>query len=388
MLSSNCAAYRFTAGVLVCLTQGRRRLTSLLRIVLLGGFRLLHGATPVAGIDNARLQSLLAYLILHRDAPQSRAQLSYLFWRDSTEAQAHANLRKQVYHLRRALPDADRFLYVSQKVLQWRPDAPFTLDVHDFEAALARAEEAESAGHRSSLREALEQAAASYHGDLLPSCYDDWVLTERERLQHEFARTLERMIGLLEGERAYPAAIEYAQRLLHHDPLHEEAYCRLITLYALNGDRARAMRTYHTCATILRRELQVEPSPTTQEAYERLLARDAEAALPAKHIAPKKAGRSRKGMGPASAGLEERLRRATTRSRVVRRSGPWQDAPGRGDARVGPTTGYRHGQRPVLRQCRRAGLWPGGELAAQSSPTGNSAVTEPGLAERDCQALA
>ena len=32
-------------------------------------------------------------------------------------------------------------------------------------------------------------------------------------------------------------------------------------LHALNDDRAAALHTYHTCATILRRELDVEPGP-------------------------------------------------------------------------------------------------------------------------------
>lgn len=64
-----------------------------LHIRLLGDFYMLHGEAPVPGVDNPRLQSLLAYLVLHRDAPQPRGHLSYLFWLDSTEAQARANLR-------------------------------------------------------------------------------------------------------------------------------------------------------------------------------------------------------------------------------------------------------------------------------------------------------
>jgi len=115
-------------------------LTSLLRIDLLGDFRILYEEKPITGLEKPRLQTFLAYLILHRDAPQSRAQLSYLFWLDSTEAQARANLRKQLYHLRRTLPDADHFLYTDHKVAQWQPNAPFTLDVADFEDALDRAE--------------------------------------------------------------------------------------------------------------------------------------------------------------------------------------------------------------------------------------------------------
>jgi DNA-binding SARP family transcriptional activator len=251
-----------------------------LHIRLLGDFYILYGEAPVSGVDNPRLQSLLAYLVLHRDAPQARAHLSYLFWLDSTEAQARANLRKQVYHLRHSLPDADRFLYADNRVLYWQPDAPFTLDVADFEAAVARAEEADRAGDQAGLQGALEQAVAAYRGDLLPSCYDDWVLTERERLRQTFARTVEWLIELLESQRHYAAAIREAQRLLRHDPLQEATYRRLMRLHALNGDRARALRTYHACATILQRELDVAPSSATREAYERLLALDTAPAPP------------------------------------------------------------------------------------------------------------
>jgi DNA-binding SARP family transcriptional activator len=116
--------------------------TATLDIQLLGGFRLLAGEMPVAGIDTPRLQALLAHLVLHPDAPQSRSHLAFRFWPDSTEAQARTNLRKQVHYLRRSLPDADRFLYADAKVLQWRPESPFRLDVADFEGSLAQAAEA------------------------------------------------------------------------------------------------------------------------------------------------------------------------------------------------------------------------------------------------------
>jgi DNA-binding SARP family transcriptional activator len=257
-----------------------------LHIRLLGSFHILYGEAPVPGVDSPRLQALLAYLLLHRDAPQPRAHLSYLFWLDSTESQARANLRKYLHHLRRSLLDADRFLYVDNRVVYWQPAAPFTLDVADFEAAVDRAEEAEQAGNQVGLREALEQAVATYHGDLLPSCYDDWVLTERERLRQTFARTVQRLIELLETQRSYSAAIREAERLLRHDPLHEETHRQLMRLYALKGDRARALRAYHTCATVLERELAVEPSAATREAYERLLRLDAAPGPPLREPTP------------------------------------------------------------------------------------------------------
>jgi len=227
------------------------------------------------GVDTARQQSLLAYLLLHRDAPQARHHLAFLFWPDSTEMQALTNLRNLLHHLRHALPEADQFLQIDTKALHWRPDAPLALDVAELENAVQEAHRAEQAGERAALRAALERVVTLYRGDLLPGCYDEWILPERERLRQAFTEALERLISLLEGQRDYPAAITHAQRLLRHEPVHEATYRDLMRLYALNGDRAAALHTYHTCATILRRELDVQPNRETREAYERLLRTDA-----------------------------------------------------------------------------------------------------------------
>jgi serine/threonine protein kinase len=254
-----------------------------LHIHLLGDFLLVSGETPVTTVDWPRLQSLLAYLLLHHAAPQSRAHLAYLLWPDSTDAQAHTNLRQLVHRLRHTLPHADRFVRIEKQTLHWQPDTSWTLDVADFERAIAQANAAEQASNRIAERLALEQAAASYRADLLPGCYDEWILPERERLRQLFLGALERLILLLEEAGNSQAAINAAQRLLHHDPLLEATYCHLMRLYAAQGNRAAALRAYHTCVTVLERELGAEPSPATQAAYERLVQKDA---LPAASVAP------------------------------------------------------------------------------------------------------
>jgi DNA-binding SARP family transcriptional activator len=88
---------------------------------------------------------LLAYLALHHHAPQPRQHLAFLFWPDSTEARARANLRNLIHRLRQALPQADQFLHTSDGTLQWQTAAPLTLDVADFEQAIAEADQAEQA---------------------------------------------------------------------------------------------------------------------------------------------------------------------------------------------------------------------------------------------------
>ena len=247
-----------------------------LHIHLLGDFLLVSGDTPVTTVNVPRLQSLLTYLVLHRSAPQDRSRLAFLLWPDSTEAQAHTNLRKLLYQLRQAFPDADHFLYVDKHSLQWQttPDASWTLDVLDFEQALAQGEQAKQAQDTNAMRQALERVMHLYRGDLLPTCYDEWILPERDRLRQLFLEAAERLIALLEEERDYDAAIKAAQQLLRHDLLHEATYRKLMRLYALRGDRATALRVYHTCVTVLERELAAEPSEATRKAYESLLQSD------------------------------------------------------------------------------------------------------------------
>ncbi|MGH2460250.1 MAG: ATP-binding protein [Chloroflexota bacterium] len=244
-----------------------------LQIQLLGDFRLLAGEAPITTVTVPRLQSLLAYLVLHSGAPRSRSQLAFLLWPDSDEAQAHTNLRQLLFHLRQSLPDADRYLHADKSSLHWRPshaDAPWTLDVVDLEAAVARATEAEQAQDASVARQELERAMRRYQGDLLPGCYDEWILPERDRLRQLFLHGAETLIALLEREGDDDGAILTAQQLLRQDPLHEAAYRQLMRLLARRGDRAAALRVYHTCTTTLERELGAEPSEATRAIYESL----------------------------------------------------------------------------------------------------------------------
>ena len=246
-------------------TQQNTALVTGLKIQLLGGFSIQDCDVPLAGVGAARLQSLLAYLLLKRGEPQQRQHLAFLFWPDTTDAQAQTNLRTLVHRLRRVLPNAERFLKVDGHALLWRADAPCWLDIAAFEAA----------AREDTPLTALREAIALYRGDLLPGCYDEWIEPERERLRRRFAQAAERACHLLEMQRDYPAAIDVAQRLIHHDPLNEESFRRLMRLQALAGDRAGALRAYRTCEAALKRELGVEPEPATRELYQRLAKGDA-----------------------------------------------------------------------------------------------------------------
>jgi DNA-binding SARP family transcriptional activator/predicted ATPase len=248
----------------------------LIRIELFGSLRITCGGSPVTSVNTNRLHSLLAYLVLHGDAAQSREQLAFLLWPDSGESQARTNLRQLLHHLRRSLPAGSGLLLSDNHTVQWPRDPACSVDVLEFDAALARGG-----------REDLEEAARLYQDDLLPGLYDEWLRPRREHYRQRLAQCLTRLAAMAEERSDYAAAIGHAERLVALDALSEAHHQLLIRLHAANHDRASALRAYHQCMRVLRREMGVEPGAATRELFERVLKTEATPApSDAPHAAP------------------------------------------------------------------------------------------------------
>jgi DNA-binding SARP family transcriptional activator len=234
-----------------------------LRIELLGGFRLTSQGRPLTASLTARQQGLVAHLLLHRGVPLSRQRVAAALWPESTDAQALTNLRRELHHVRHVLPDAEKVLDSEGRQVAWRADGPFALDVAEFEAAASEGLRGE--------RDALARAARLYQGPLLPDCHDEWIAPERERLEHQAIEVLARLVAVLEQDRAFGEAIEHAQSLLRLDALDERAWRALMRCHARLGHRAQALHAYQSCASVLERELDVQPGADTQAVYRTLV---------------------------------------------------------------------------------------------------------------------
>jgi DNA-binding SARP family transcriptional activator len=240
-------------------------------VQLLGDFLITFNGQPVEGFGTARLQSILAYLLLHHDIPQPRRRLAYLLWPDSSESGARNNLRQLIYQLRQTLPDPDRFLISDANSIGWKLDSDQTLDMAVLEHALEQAASAEKQHNPDLQRYELELAAQTFHGTLLPACYDEWIIPERDRIQAMTVMALQTLIALQEQQRDYSAAIRTGQILLRLDALDENRYIQLMRLHRLNYDQAGAIRIFQTARETLDRELGISPGQVLQQAYEQIL---------------------------------------------------------------------------------------------------------------------
>ncbi len=332
--------------------------TPVLAIRLFGALDLRYGDRLLSPLASARAETLLAYLVLHRDTPQSRQHLAFVLWPDSSEAQARTNLRHVLHDLRRALPDADRFLDVSARTLRWRTDAPYWLDVAVFEDALARAQDDTADGGLAALREAV----AIYAGDLLDGCYDDWLLAPARAAAPAISRGARAPGDAARGARR-PCCrqVGYAERLIQNDPLNEQAYRLLMRLHAASGQLARALQTYHLCSATLERELGVEPSPATRAAYEALLPAERGHAAPVECAT---GGSNRRliarrpsiRMDASDDALARNQARPSPGRSPQRRARGREDAARRGASVVVCPDRSRDRRSPLLRERRRNGL--------------------------------
>ena len=341
-----------------------------LQVRLLGQFRLTLDGRPVDGLATARLQSLFAYLLLHSDAPQSRARLSFTFWPDASESNARNNLRQLLHQLRQALPDPDRHLRADANSVQWVPDPSFSLDVALFERVRSPRPRRPAAWEtRRTAAPAWSGRWTCVRGPSSRAATTTGSAPARERLARRCEDAVAALVGLLEDEREYASAIARVRHWLQHDPLDEEAYRRLMRLLALAGDRVAALQAF--------RAVRRRAAPGAGRGAERRdrLASTSGSAPPSP--APRRRPERRAGtpVAPLVGRQAEwsRLREAWERAVLGRASLRARDgrrrhrqvAAGGGAPDLGPAPGSGRGEDALLRRGGPALARPGERVAAQ-----------------------
>src|SRR5215472_7488011 len=183
-----------------------------MRIKLFGNLRISCAGHLVTSVNTNRLQSLVAYLILHGDRPQPRERLAFALWPASNESQARTNLRQLLHHLKRALPAECNSLITDHYSVRWRQEASCEIDVVDFQASLAEAASARTANDRAREIRSLTVAAQLGEDDILPGLYDDWLTPIREKYRQRLCEVLQRLATLFEEQGEFAAALPFAER--------------------------------------------------------------------------------------------------------------------------------------------------------------------------------
>lgn len=246
-----------------------------LSVSLFGTFQAQLGGRPITGWESAKVQELIAFLLVNRDKPHSRESLSTLLWGEQcTTAQARSYLRKAVWQVQQGVDDERAgllsFLTVGNQYMQANSCDDLFLDVEEFEAGFEAAKDIPGRALDSDRARRVAGAVSLYRGDLLEGLYADWCTYRRERFKHMYLLLLDKLIGHHESRAEFDSAIACGDVLLVHDVARERTHRHMMRLHYANGDRTSALRQFEKCRALLRSELDVEPGPLTIELYERI----------------------------------------------------------------------------------------------------------------------
>ncbi len=240
-------------------------LLHLWHIQMLGGLRAERGTRALTGFKSQKAAVLLAYLAFYISAPHSREELQTLLWPDADLEAARNRLRVNLSSLRRQLEPpgttAGEALIADRIFIRLNSRA-VTTDAAQFEAALADAQR--DTGEAGKIA-ALIRAVEAYGGDLLPGFYEEWVISERERLRQSLLQALRRLTRHLVHAQDYERALFYARLATRHDVLREESHRDVMRLYIALGQPSAALQQYEDLKRHLLESLDAAPAPSTQQ---------------------------------------------------------------------------------------------------------------------------
>ncbi|KAA3660635.1 MAG: hypothetical protein DWQ04_18850 [Chloroflexi bacterium] len=230
-------------------------MTKVLKMSLLGPLQLTLDDEPLHNLVSAKGQALLCYLAVNGRS-HSRQAIAGLLWGDLPEADARRNLRGVLMKLRQVVAP---YLEITHQAIAFNDQSPHWLDVQAFSQQVAAAN-----------MESWQTAIELYRGDFLEDFhlrdaldFTAWVQQQQMRLRQQAITTFDKLIDLHIENKTYEKGVQLSQRLLALDNVREISHQYAMRLFALQGERGRALEQYVLCMRLLQEELGVEVSTET-----------------------------------------------------------------------------------------------------------------------------
>jgi DNA-binding SARP family transcriptional activator len=244
-----------------------------LQVRLLGGFRVERADIGPAVADWPRrsAKTLTKLLATHPGHTLHREQIIDVLWPDVDPESALNSFGKALHAARRVLePDLPRrqdsaYLRLADSMLVLNTEH-VVVDADVFEQLSETAIRSGDIG-------AYQSAIMAYGGELLPEDrYEAWCAERRSVLAELHLRLLVGLAEVYERRGACNDAADRLREVLRQDPTREAAHRQLMRLYARMGTPDQAVRQFHLCTEVLRRELDLAPQPETVSLYDAIRA--------------------------------------------------------------------------------------------------------------------
>lgn len=207
----------------------------------------------------------LFFYLLSQPEGVTKEEIGMVFWPDADPDAIRLRFKNSIYRLRRAV-GAEAVSFTGD-VYKFNSEIDHRYDVKDF---LDELKQAKTVVDLSEKIKHLSRAINHYHGDFLPKLDQDWVTIEREKLRQDFMKAALILMDLYLDTGKYAEAISISHRALEQDLYDEAVYrCSMVAYSALN-DRPAVARQFEKCKQLLKKDLNLEPSPQTIKLFNSL----------------------------------------------------------------------------------------------------------------------
>lgn len=223
--------------------------------------------------DRRKALTLLKILLIHDGQAMRGETLAEFLWPETDPKTAMNRLYVLVHTLRRVIEPPTEgqhwtFICSDGGRYYFNSEAPYRLDVREFREYANLSERLERDGDVTAAIETCEAAVNVYRGNLLEDePYAEWCGEEREYLREKCLAVLGKLTTYYLQQDEPAKSVERCRQALRIAPLREGTHRQLMRSLWLAGRRDEALREYRVLKDLLRRELDVNPLPETEELY-------------------------------------------------------------------------------------------------------------------------
>ena len=250
---------------------------------ILGPLEARDGARTLA-LGGPKQRAVLALLLLHANQVVTTDRIIDQLWGEDPPGTVKVVLQGYISTLRKTLGASAIVTRASGYVIELEPEQ---LDLHRFEALVARARAAAGAGDAASAAGGLRKALDLWRGPALADfAYEPFAQAPIVRLEELRLTALEDRIDADLALGHHGGLAGELEALVAEHPLRERLRAQLMLALYRSGRQAEALDVYQETRRALVDELGIEPTQALQELEREILRQDPGLELPSPQAAP------------------------------------------------------------------------------------------------------
>ncbi|WP_055747649.1 response regulator [Brevibacillus choshinensis] len=243
------------------------------KILCLGDFEV-YGKNSTQKVQwmTAKVEELLAYLIIHLGKPVDKWELCDLLWPHLDPEKAITNLHTSIYRLKKSISNEQVPLQIkSSSNGYWVELEECLIDYQEFERLsldLLRSNQ-QSTGEKTMTM--FMKAEKYYRGELFGNKAYLWSAARGEGINQMYIRLVYRMAEYFHKNQLIEQELEHLKKVLLLFPYEEKACILVMDIYEKLKDKPALMRIYQQYSQYHLKEMGCKPSLKIEQHYEKLL---------------------------------------------------------------------------------------------------------------------